>query len=361
MVIVLFMARDTVLVLGAGASYGARSTALRPPPIGKDLAGYLLRWFNANAPRDDDPLWSNAMYDPQDYVAPSKDPFRGDPDVRPVLVRAAQLSKTSDTAFEEVMYDLLRDEDRRLLEKVNEVVCYALLGGRESAFDAGQDLFDKFFAVLRPTLRAIITPNYDLLSEEALERVGLTYRYRVLERDKAGADVVLDKFHGSANWFSPSGAGRGTTIEAAQRSARPLKAVKQAHVLSYYNDHGVFPSIGNRRWNAVLELKHGHASPVLVTYGPGKDALYGRPHLDTVRKECAAELVQNPPRRVIAFGIRPPRDLGDDDAWEAICAVFRTVGSAKEYWSKNEEERQRMAAYGFVGRHGYFDELLASL
>jgi hypothetical protein len=302
------------------------------------------------------------MYDPSDYVAPSKDPFRGDPDVRPVLVRAADLSKTSDTAFEEVMYELLQGEDRRLLDKVNDVLCYALLGGRESAFDAGEDLYDKLFAVQRPTLRGIITPNYDLLSEEALERVGLTYRYRgIAEHDHAGADVVLDKFHGSANWFLPSGVGRSASLEAAQRSAKPLKAVKQANVLSYYNDHRVFASIGNRRWNAMLERKHGEASAVLVTYGPGKDALYGRPHLDTVRQECAADLVQNPPRRVIALGISPPRGQGDDDAWESLCDVFRSLDSTKEYWSKLAEERQKMAGYGFTGREGYFAELLASL
>jgi hypothetical protein len=111
----------------------------------------------------------------------------------------------------------------------------------------------------------------------------------------------------------------------------------------------------------MIELKIGRASPVLVTYGPGKDALYGRPHLDTVRKECAADLVQNPPRRIIVLGISPPRGHGDDDAWESLCNVFGSLGSAKEYWSKVPEERQKMAAYGFTGHDGYFDELLARL
>ena len=354
-----------MLAIGAGASHGARANAPCPPPVGRDLAGYLLRWFDANAPSDADPLWSNAMYNPRDFTAPSKSPFEDNPEVRPVLARAMGLSETSETAFEEVMYELLRGGDRRLLDKVNDVVCYALLVGREgceSAFDFGEDSYDKLFNVLRPALRSIITPNYDLLSEEALERVGLTYRYRgIAEPDDASADVVLEKFHGSANWFLRSGAGRGHTIEAAQADTKPLRAVPQIHLPSHYNDHGVRASLGNRRRNAVLELKRGGVSPVLVTYAPGKDALYGRPYLDAVREGCAADLVQNPPRRIIAIGISPPRGDGDDDAWESLCNVFGSLGSAKEYWSKVPEECQKMAAYGFAGHDGYFDELLAHL
>ena len=42
--------RDTVLVLGAGASYGARPHAYLSP-LGAKLACYLLRWLEVNEPR----------------------------------------------------------------------------------------------------------------------------------------------------------------------------------------------------------------------------------------------------------------------------------------------------------------------
>jgi hypothetical protein len=47
----------TILVLGAGASYGARVGvgATRPPPLRDDLAEYLLAWLSANDPERADP------------------------------------------------------------------------------------------------------------------------------------------------------------------------------------------------------------------------------------------------------------------------------------------------------------------
>jgi hypothetical protein len=355
------MERDTVLVIGAGASFGARATDPRPP-LGSKLAEYLRGWFDANAPRDGDHMWSFAMSNLRDDVAPPKALYNKAPDVRPILVRAAELERTSVTAFEEVMAELLRSQARRLLDRVNRVIALALLGGRASAFTQQEDLYDQLFSLLRPSLRSIVTPNYDLLSEEALERVGLAYRYRgISEAGDAGADVVLDKFHGSANWFQPSGIGRSRTLEAAQRGVKPVKAVAQAMMSSFYNDSPVYAPPAPRRKNAFVELKRGIMPPVLVTYGPGKDAMHSRPHLDRVRAECAADLRQSLPRRVIAFGISPPRRAGDDDAWESLCRLFSTLPSAKEYWSGNPQERDKMAAYGFEGRDGWFDGLLASL
>jgi hypothetical protein len=140
--------------------------------------------------------------------------------------------------------------------------------------------------------------------------------------------------------------------------AKPLKAVRQARVLSFYNDHEVYAP---NRENAFWELKRSRMAPVLVTYGPGKDALSGRPHLDRVRRECTADLLENLPRRIIAVGISPPRGGGDDDAWGSMCGLFATLGCAKEYWSGVPDERNRMAAYGFEGRPGWFVDLLASL
>jgi len=121
------------------------------------------------------------------------------------------------------MDELLRDRERDLLDKVNKVICVALLGGRATAFAPGKDLYDQLFDLLGSSLRSVVTPNYDLLAEEALDRVGLTHRYRGIVPAPADADVVLDKFHGSANWFQPSGVGRSGDPQAAARNAKPLR------------------------------------------------------------------------------------------------------------------------------------------
>jgi hypothetical protein len=137
--------------------------------------------------------------------------------------------------------------------------------------------------------------------------------------------------------------------------------VRQTRVLSYSNAFGVHAASRPRRRNAVSEHKLGHGSPVLVTYAQGKDTLYGRPHLERVRQECAADLQGSPPRKIIAIGISPPRGGGDDDAWEDLCRVFGSLPSVKEYWTTIPKDHQQMAEYGFEPRHGYFDQLLASL
>ena len=101
------MARDIVLVIGAGASFGARRRDLARPPLGKDLAGYLLRWFDRNQPREGDVMHAHSAR--HDRTATSPPPPRlyrhgeHEPDVRPLLLKAVALSKESATGFEELM------------------------------------------------------------------------------------------------------------------------------------------------------------------------------------------------------------------------------------------------------------------
>ena len=355
-----FMARDTVLVIGAGASYGARPKPRKlQPPLGKDLARYLLRWFDRNRPRDGDVMHSHYARD--GYEATSPPPptlYQRGPDIRPILLKAVALSKTSPTGFEALMEQLLVAGDRDTLTKLNSVIALSLLLGEGCAFMPREDLYDKLFTKLGPRLRCVITPNYDLLNVEALVRRGLTFRF-VGEAGRKRTDVLLYRFHGSSNYFQPSGAGRSASPEAAQKSAKPLRAKRQKNILSFFNDHPLaapFP-----RYNAIFEHKRAYMTPVLVTYGPGKDATDGRQYLDKIRRACRENIRRSSPARIIALGVSPPRGGGDDDAWEGLCKVFKSLDCAKEYWSKDQTERRKMVRFGFRGRDGYFDELLAAL
>lgn len=354
--------RDTVIVIGAGASLGARPDGPRPP-LGSGLAQYLLDWYDANAPREDDPLRSVLMTTPLDSETPSKWLYRKDPDVRPILAEAASRVDVKLTGFEAMMSELLAGQETRLLGKINQVICYALLTGKACAFARREDLYDRLFAALRSTIRAVVTPNYDLLAEEALERAGLNYSYRaVVEPIAAPPDVIIDKFHGSTNFMFTHGAGRGPTVAIAQANTTTTEAVKQGSILSIYNAIPIHACAGSRRRdNAVFFLKQQHSEPVLVTYGPGKDSTHGRPFLDRVRSECAADLREHPPGRVIAVGISPPRGDGDDDAWEGLCRQLGSLDCSKEYWSALPDERQRMRELGFDVRDGYFEQLVRAL
>jgi len=279
-------------------------------------------------------------------------------DIRPILVKAAALSKTSPTGFEELMRQLLVAGDRDALTKLNSVIALALLLGDRCAFAPRTDFYDKLFEKLGSRLRCIITPNYDLLDVEALDRCKLSFRF-VGERGRKRAEVLVYKFHGSSNYFQPSGVGRSASLEAAQRMTKPLRARRQRNILSFFNDHPL--AVAYPRYNSIFEHKRGDMRPVLVTYGPGKDATDGRQYLDLIRRACRQNLRRSPPARIIALGVSPPRGDGDDDAWENLCELFKSLDCDREYWSKDRAERRKMARYGFRGRHGYFDELLEVL
>jgi hypothetical protein len=360
------MARDTVLVIGAGASYGARmgEPQGRRPPLGKDLAGYLLGWYDENAPKAEhfDP-WNLAMEDETDETAPSDELYDLAGEVRAILAEAVALcTPENPLGFEQVMARLLVEGEtsRNVLTKVNSVIAVSFLGGEGCFLGRADDTYAQLLRRLKDRLRGVITPNYDLLSEEALDRVGLTFRYAVVPGDD-DAQVVMYKFHGSANFFQTPGSSGGSSLDAARHGVKPLTAQQQSHILSFSNAHPL--GVSYPRENAFLEHKHkGAASyPVMVTYGPGKDATDGRHYLDEIRRACRENLQQDVPARVITLGVSPPRGGGDDDAWEELCNVFKSLDCAKDYWSKDNTERQKMARYGFKGRDGYFDELLAAL
>ncbi len=113
--------------------------------------------------------------------------------------------------------------------------------------------------------------------------------------------------------------------------------------------------LGGDAEGAVGRVDNGNRKPAL------RRVQLGRPYLDEIRRACHGNLRQDVPARIIALGVSPPRGGGDDDAWEELCQVFTSLDCAKEYWSKNEGERAKMAGYGFEGRDGYFDELLDAL
>jgi hypothetical protein len=154
-----------------------------------------------------------------------------------------------------------------------------------------------------PRLRAIITPNYDLLFEEALGRVGTTFRYAGTQAGPAS--VAVYKINGSVNFFLPSGAGGGATIEQAQASAKMLRVAEQ---------------------------------------DPMPTSRKARPFESSRRVSV--------PHWTTESMTRPGR-----------VSVISLAASAqkKEYWSRDSRERESMARFGFVGRDGWFSDLVKSV
>ncbi len=241
--------RDTILVLGAGASLGARAGFALTPPLGKDLAGYLLRWLEENDPRDPDRRRTASLdYDAGRPSARLWDDYEA---LRDLLKRARDWG--SDDGFERVMSELAAAPERGHLATLNAVIAVSFLGGTACGFDEAPDGYDTLVSALGSGLRAVITPNYDILFEEALPRSGMTSRYAgTLD---GPARVVIFKIHGSANFFLPNGSGRGATIEIAQRTAKTTRLAQgdsfQIAILSGPN----LPARGAARLTATRALR----------------------------------------------------------------------------------------------------------
>ena len=295
------MGKGTVFIFGAGASYGARSHA--PPPLGQQLAQYLLGWLDANAPNEVDHDWSFAMDDELDPRAPCSRLWERADAVRRILERAKDLTRGDEIGFEMAMFELMRAREIDLLDRINEIIAVSFLGGRRCDFDERQDRYDDLLGSCGSDLRAIVTPNYDTLAEEALHRRGIGFRYGGTPDSEKGP-VTVYKVHGSANWFLPYGGGRGATLAVAEAQTKPLRGAKQEPILGLFNDHDLY--VVHSRTNAFLEHKHRSTYPVLATYGPHKPVVFGLPHIERVRAACFDDLRADPPARIVAAGIRPP-------------------------------------------------------
>ncbi len=160
--------RDTVLVFGAGASFGARCSAETPPPRGFELASYLLRWLDVNRLPAGPSRW--IVEDDEDEDRPDVRLWDDYKELRPILERARDSGEPD--SFERAMATLASAGRVRLLDSLNRVLTVSFLAGKACAFREGEDQYDMLFRALGPRLRAFLTPNYDLLGEEALRRVG---------------------------------------------------------------------------------------------------------------------------------------------------------------------------------------------
>jgi hypothetical protein len=348
---------DTVLVLGAGASRGARADMECRPPLGTDLAAYLLRWLEVNEPPKRRGEWRSITDEEGDE--PDEDLWDDFDELRPVLEKS-RYSGTPD-GFERGMVELASARNVRLLGSLNRIMTVAFLGGKGCAFLEGEDLYDRLFRALGTRLRAIVTPNYDLLAEEALRRAGASYCYG--GTTDSPAPIAVYKIHGSVNFAQVPGAGGGAKLEIAQRNAKTVRArEQQAPFPSTYNDHPLY-AIGGSHRNVFLHQNDGRYRPVIVTYGPAKPAVCGLPYLERIRDACMVDFRSAPPARVIAVGIRPPLDASgrDDPTWMDLCRLMMTLRSSKAYWSGGAAERGDMARFGFVGREGWFADLVESV
>jgi hypothetical protein len=340
-----------VLVLGAGASFGARenlpsSSGGDPlPPLGQGLAAYLVRWLDVNDPAQvrDRRTWKQHL-----------------PEVKKALAAIANLTSTGTTPpFEALMDKWSRStdyRDRQYLQITQRVIAYSMTEGSNCAFPEGSDRLDSLLAQEDPTL--VITLNYDTLLEEAFHRRSIRYTYPDLPGVHNGWDFVSEigggtpvpifKLHGSVNWFQALGGGGGATEEEAHRIAeeRMDRTVASLHISDASQSFATEVAPDRLQMGQKLDNFSIKQAPVVALYSPGKPLISNPNHVEGHRAACLARLRSASIDRVLVVGVRSV-SVDDDPVFNPVVDELANRATEKIYVGPSDEDRQAFRARGF--------------
>lgn len=208
--------RPLVVLFGAGASHGARDGV--KPPLGKDLIPHLLNVYNGL--RDDRKGGFNSFF--------KKDEQKEAKELVEILQESASQGKDYEIFLSDYrnrigIENFQNDKVIKVLSKLLSVsmVSFGLWEKLDPPlmdfpFFEKRDRYDELIeAVVLNKLKfnlkntVFVTPNYDVLFEQALRRAELFQDpKRVLSwPETTSNDALLLKIHGSANWVGNMGEG----------------------------------------------------------------------------------------------------------------------------------------------------------
>jgi hypothetical protein len=360
---------DHFIALGAGASFGARDDVPRcaRPPLGRDLADYLLHWLEANEPARWDRETQILSEDEQEWRHPLPCDMLTDAKRRKALrhwLSAARgLTRNKAVRFEKAVgkswrlrhgrlpdrvvehllfwspaQELLghlglyvplfdwRGRASHLLEDLNWLITWALSTGEETVFGAREDLYDATIKELGGVDGlGVISLNYDVLFEEAIGRVAGkdAVWYPGVRFGQSPKCVPVYKLHGSCNWLTLPNVQVGAGENWQPDPDGPGLAFGPDQTLDTQQEHAV---TGCRR-NLVAHLKHGYGrkKPVMALYAFGKPAPNNWPGIEAARRACFDAIAANGDARVTAIGVHVP--TGEDDA--TLADVLHRLGKLK--------------------------------
>ncbi len=342
------------LVVGAGASFGARDGPERPP-LGAGLGEYLLNWLRRNRPVDF--AERTDMDNPHSSTAPSPELWEDGIDDR--LVSFLNSAMVDFEAAAGRMWE----EEPELLEWLHRLLTWSMLLGRGCRFPQQADRYDELLLAL-PGFgegTAIITPNYDILIEEALIRAGREFHYpgaRIAASEHRG--VPIYKIHGSINWLvqMPYAVSHDLEIARSMAAAQPSVGLSGPAGDQHPETHREYVPPGGRD-NLILELKRNSSAPVLAVYAPRKPVPVNFEAVAGVLSKVLGVITTNKGAAATIVGLRlQPRE--DDPRLHDIVAALAGLRGPKVYVARGDEERERARSLGFEVVAGTFEEFLGS-
>jgi hypothetical protein len=338
-----------LLFLGAGASRGARSRTAFPPPLGLELRDYL----------------GNFLHGFHECRAVSNE---ADP-----LFRFCSGELGSN--YEDALRALAKHDegDRKWLDAINQLLAFSFThDAAQQAFRWAPDLYDKLVERLQieqqPSAWRVISLNYDILFEDALERAKIPFIYRHVEcgehhdgEEGSATAISLYKIHGSHNWFPVTeqhfrptyGDNPLESPEPVQIRATSLRRAEMDEVGETHLAIDTTETIAVRREGVRdrIEREMGYIlmakNPVMAHYCEGKISLWNSKTLERIRKDSLGELEQVQRALIVGVGVRPLEQEADDPVVRQI--FHRLPRERTDYVSVHDPSTEaRVRELGFT-------------
>ena len=293
-----------VIILGAGASHGAREG--HAPPLGKDLLDYLDRHLH--------------LVEHEATLNNSGLPFREDGEMGKLrcLLNAG---KEHHWTYEQLIDQELRNYDpyNENLSLLNRLLVAAFspppvsyhppIPRLDKAFTDRPYLYDHFLQGLRlkghySRNLTFITLNYDLLLEQALLRAGDAFDYFLPGHNRIQGCGLL-KIHGSINWWGNFG---------------PFRQLRQGEPIPYdltlttlgKNYKGI--QVVEDPYEACIAVDTG--DPIIAHYGHGKPVHVNARTLAEIRERAVGDC--RAAADALIIGVHPPASEKEDQTLWAI-------------------------------------------
>lgn len=295
-----------ILFIGAGASYGARSSHDKHPPLGPRLLCFLrnnLRKLAEIFSRSELRSCANYLREAANTI-----------DLTPV-----------DEGNFERFLGLLNAKQRRAIHRALMLVFSDLSHSKlmcDLGFNTNADGYDRLIKKLNINHKdwIIISLNYDVLFEESLERAGIPFHYPNLpfeiQRAAPAESLSVYKPHGSINFFGKAddqiGCGGnlpdlGLPTEFYENKSGDTRPHLPLVYATPPRSHGV-----------PARVQESLLYPIIANYTHGKESDFNEPTLNAIRKDALRD-VSNADTIVIV-GVNPR--VSEEDDW----FVFQLLG-----------------------------------
>lgn len=297
-----------LLMIGAGASFGARKTPdfATQPPLGTDLVQYLMSRIDeirANPTLNQ----FRSSYHPQSDILDNSDLDRINDFFEQLLGEG--ISNYELGLSKLIEYDGSLPTLNSLNRLLSLIFTHSNMGGpKREEFEFRADLYDDLIRKLEiENGWAVISLNYDILFEEALNRQNIRWNYPHIDLGGFGtakpSSLPVFKVHGSVNWFPvPNWKAErfedAPTVDWIEEYSRPGNNFRRTG--AFYGDEIAYSLI-----------TRNPAVPVMAHYSDKKYCPINYPLVSTIRKE-ALEMA-NSCEEAFAIGARPITEKDNDD------------------------------------------------